>query len=99
VVSIATQTFLGECYWPGITRDQLAAAEDRIRRAVGDLARAGVSIRAVSTTFIPADEVVLTLFEAASQEDVLAAGRRSEIAFDRVQPVEVSHFDPRGGRR
>jgi predicted TIM-barrel fold metal-dependent hydrolase len=91
--------FLVERYWPGISRDQLAEAEDRIRRAVRDLTRAGVSIRALSSTFIPADEVVLTLFEATSEDDVLAAARRGEIAFDRVQPVEVSHLAPRGGRR
>ena len=82
--------FLVERYWPGISREQLADAEQRMRRAARDLARTGMAIRILSSTFIPAEEVVLTLFEAAEEEDVIEANRRSGVPFDRVQPVEVS---------
>lgn len=90
------RAFLVERYWPGISQDQLDDAEDRIRRAVGDLARAGARIRLVSSTLIPADEVVLMQFDAASEDDVIEASRRSRVRFDRMQPAQVSrHFEGR----
>lgn len=91
-------TFLVERYWPGISRDALAAAQERMRRAIRDLARTGVPIRVLSSTYIPAEEVVLTLFEAAHEDDVIEVSHRSEFPFDRVQPVEVSHLFSKGGR-
>jgi Protein of unknown function (DUF4242) len=90
--------FLVERYWPGINRSRLADAEERMRAAVRDLARTGVPIRILSSTFIPAEEVVLTLFEATQEDDVVEANRRSGVPFDRVQAVEVSRLDSKGGR-
>ena len=86
-----------ERYWPGISREQLADAEERMHRAVRELARSGVEIRILSSTFIPAEEVVLTLFEAPHEEEVIEANRRSGVPFDRVQPVEVSQKQSGGG--
>ena len=89
--------FLVERYWPGISREQLADAEERMRRAVHELAESGVAMRILSSMFIPTEEVVLTLFEGPREEDVIEANRRSGVPFDRVQPVEVSQMQP--GRR
>lgn len=85
-----SKTFLVERYWPGLTKDQFTAAERRIRRAVRDLVRAGAAIRLVSSTFIPAEEVVLSVFEASGEEAVIDVNVRSGVRFDRVQPVELS---------
>lgn len=93
------RTFLVERYWPGISRDQLAEAEERIGHAVCELVEGGVEIRILSSTFIPAEEVVLTLFEAPHDEDVIEANRRSGIPFDRVQPVEVSQMQTGRGQK
>jgi nucleotide-binding universal stress UspA family protein len=90
--------FLAERYWPGISPSRLADAEERMATAVRDLARSGVEIRILSSTFIPAEEVVLTLFEATHVDDVVEANRRSGVPFDRVQAVEVSLLDAKGGR-
>lgn len=84
-----------ERYWPGISREKLTDAEERLRAAVRDLARGGTEIRVVSSLFILADEVVLTLFEAALGDDVIQANRRSGVPFDRVQPVEVTPPQPK----
>jgi hypothetical protein len=43
----------------------------------------------MSSTWVPADEVVLTLFEADEEDDVLEVSRRSGYPFDRMQRVEV----------
>lgn len=81
--------FLMERYWPGVTRSDVATVEDNLWRAAGDLSRAGVPIRILSSTWIPADEVVLTLVEAGEEDDVLEVCRLSDYSFDRMQPVEV----------
>lgn len=78
-----------ERYWPGVGRADVAATEEHLCRAAGELARDGIPIRVVSSTWIPADEVVLTLFEAGEEDDVLEVSRRGGYPFDRVQRVEV----------
>jgi hypothetical protein len=83
------ESFLMERYWPGVTRTDLALAEEHLLRAADELTRDGITIRIVSSTWVPADEVVLTLVEASDQDDVLEVGRRSDYALDRVQRVEV----------
>ena len=78
-----------ERYWPGVERADVATAEDRLCRAAEELTGDGTPIRIVSSTWIPADEVVLTLFEAGEEDDVLEVSRRGGYPFDRVQRVEV----------
>ena len=78
-----------ERYWPGLTRADVATAEERLRRAADELTRDGVPIRIVSSTWIPADEVLLTMFEAGDGDDVVEVCRLSAYPFDRMQPVEV----------
>lgn len=78
-----------ERYWPGVSRSDVARSEERLCRAAEELTRDGTRILIVSSTWIPADEVVLTLLEAGEQDDVLEVSRRSGCPFDRVQRVEV----------
>lgn len=81
--------YLVERYWPGVNRDQLAVAASHIRTAALEFAAGGRDVRVLSSVLIPADEVVLSLFEAASEADVIEVNRRSGVPFDRVQPVEL----------
>lgn len=83
------ETFLRERHWPGVRRADVATAEEHLCRVAGELTRDGTPIRILSSTWIPADEVVLTLFEAGEEDDVLEVGRRSNYPFDRMQRVEV----------
>jgi hypothetical protein len=85
-----SKTFLVERYVPGLTKDQFTAADRGIRRAVRDLVQTGAAIRLVSSTFIPAEEVVLSVFEACAQEAVIEANLRGGVRFDRIQSVELS---------
>jgi len=78
-----------ERYWPGVRRADVATAEKHLCRVAGELTRDGIPIRIVSSTWIPADEVVLTLFEAGEEDDVLEVSRRGGYQFDRMQRVEV----------
>jgi hypothetical protein len=83
------ETFLMERYWPGVRRADVATAEEDLSSAAHELTRDGIPIRILSSTWIPADEVVLTLFEAAEEVDVLEVSRLSDYPFDRMQRVEV----------
>jgi D-serine deaminase-like pyridoxal phosphate-dependent protein len=83
------ESFLMERYWHGVERADVATAEERLRRAAAGLTRDGTPIRILSSTWIPADEVVLTLVEAGEEDDVLEVSRRGDYPFDRVQRVEV----------
>jgi len=83
------EIFLMERYWPGVSRADVATSEERLRHAAGDLARGGIPIRILSSTYLPADEVVLTVFEAGEEDDMVEVSRRSHYPFDRVQRVEV----------
>jgi hypothetical protein len=77
-------TFLVERYWPGITAETLAAAISRGQRAADELTREGRTVRYVLCTFVPGDEAVLCLWEAASAEEVAEANERAEFPFDRI---------------
>ncbi len=83
------ETFLMERYWPGAGRADVATAEEHLRWAAGELMREEVRIRVVSSMWIPADDVVMTLFEAGEEDDVREAGRRGGYPFDRIQRVDV----------
>ena len=83
------ETFLMERYWPGVGRTDVATADERLCRAADELTRDGIAIRNLSSTWIPADEVVLTLFEAGEEDDVREVSRLSDYPFDRMQRVEV----------
>lgn len=58
----------------------LADARGRARRT----AELGGGIRYLRSTFLPADETVLHLFEAPSLDALDRAGRRAELPFERI---------------
>ena len=87
-----------ERYWPGVDAAQISQAEEEVCRAVRDLARTGTRIRVLGSTFIPAEEVVLTLFEATREADVREVHERSGVLFDRLQMVEVSRLECKEGQ-
>lgn len=85
-----SDAYLVERYWPGVDPIQVSQAEEQVCRAVRDLAQEGIRIRVLGATFIPAEEVLLTFFEAIREADVVEVHVRSGVRFDRLQPVEVS---------
>jgi len=77
-------SFLVERYWPGVTSEKLERAVARMRDAADALSREGTQVRYVRSTLMPADEVVLSYFEAPSRGVVEEANRRTGIRFDRI---------------
>ncbi len=75
-----TARFLVECFWPGVTREMVEAANARARAA----ALQGASLRFLGSLFVPGDEVVLFEFSGTSSEEVVRASREAALPFDRV---------------
>ncbi len=85
----AAPTFLAECYWPGVSPEQAAAAVGRIAVAASQMARAGHVIRCLQGTFLPVEESLLCLFEAQSPREVAEARPRANVGVDRIVAAVV----------
>jgi len=69
------QTYLVECYWPGVTEESLTQL---VRSSQpGDVAW-------LESILVPEDEIVLCLFEGPSEEAVRESSRRSGLPSERV---------------
>jgi hypothetical protein len=83
----ARETFLVEHYRPGLTTDELAEWATRVRDAAKELEREGKPVRYLRATIVPADESLLCVFDAASEQLVRDAYARAEIPFERITAV------------
>jgi hypothetical protein len=86
-------TYMAECFWPGVTEQQLADAGARARRAAEAMSVDGVRAHDLGSILVPADEIALCLFEAASIEAASDLNRRAAIPFERI--LEVVRLGPR----
>jgi hypothetical protein len=77
-------TYLVECFWPGVTREAVEAANERARARAALLRREGSSVRFLGSLLVPADEVVFFQFTATSSEEVARASLEAQLPFDRV---------------
>ena len=88
---MTTSRFLVECFWPGVTREQVEAANARATAVALHLA--GSSLHFIGSLFLPGDEVVWFEFTGATQAEVVTASREAELPFDRV--AESIRLGPR----
>jgi hypothetical protein len=77
-------TYLVECFWPGVTREAVEAANARARDRAALLRREGSSLRFLGSLLVPDDEVVFFQFRATSSEEVARASLEAQLPFDRV---------------
>jgi len=84
----APDTYLVECYVPGIERTEVVAAAQRVRDASTLTLKAGSGVEYVATLLMPSDEVVFHLFRSSSADAVRDTCIRAELSFDRVLPSE-----------
>ena len=83
----APQSYLVECYWPGVTESRVMVTARRARQAAEELSEHGREITYRSAFLVPDDEVAFCLFDASSPAVVEEACRRADIPFDRILPV------------
>ena len=80
--------YLVERNMPGVTMEQLAAAQKRAIKSGIDLTAEGREVRYIRSTFIPDEHRCMCLFEAPNPENVREANERAEIPFTRIVPAE-----------
>ena len=78
------ETYLVEQYRPGFELDRLRRTAAEVRESAHELEREGKQVRFLRSTIIPADEALLCLLEAASEELVRETYDRAGISFDRI---------------
>jgi len=76
----------------------LAKAVRRGALAAAELARGGRTVTDLTTTLLPTDEAVLSLFEADSADDVAELNRRAGFPFDRIVEAVAIGGGLRGAR-
>ncbi|TFY97520.1 DUF4242 domain-containing protein [Ramlibacter rhizophilus] len=86
------QTYLVERSLPGISMDQLSAAQQRAIQTAGEMSAQGTPVRYVRSTFVPDSGQCMCLFEGSSAEDVKRLNEKAAIPFDRV--VEAMDLRP-----
>jgi hypothetical protein len=86
--------YTAKCFWPGVSEDELRLAAARACNAPAE--RPDTSFR--GTLYLPADELVLGLFESSSRAHVKRASERAGMPCERV--IETVWIDPeRKGER
>ncbi len=84
--------YLVEREMPGVTMEQLAAAQKRAIRTGKELTAEGRQVRYIRSMFVPGECRCMCLFEAPNPENVREANDRAQIPFTRI--VEASDLTP-----
>jgi hypothetical protein len=77
------RSYLVECYWPGISEQELAVTLRRVRAAARVLQQEGGTVDLVGTILVPADETVFCLFDGV-EADVRTVSAQAGVPFERV---------------
>jgi hypothetical protein len=84
--------YMVERHLPGFTAEQLPSAAALAKRATGEMAKEGVPVRYLGSTFVPGEERCMCLFEGPSAEVVRQANVRAGLPLERI--VEATNISP-----
>ena len=76
-------SYLVECYWPGVSAEQLADVTERAQEAARDLQGQGRELRFLGSLLVPSDETVFCFFEG-DEIDVRAVSTQAGVPYERV---------------
>jgi hypothetical protein len=77
-------SYVAECFWPGVTRAELESLDDRASLCAGRTSGAEQPVLYVGSMLMPEDEVVFCFFEGPSAEAIAGAARAAQIPFSRI---------------
>ena len=80
--------YLVERDLPGITMEQLAAAQKMAIHMGKELTSEGRQVRYIRSTFVPGEGKCMCLFESTNLEHVREANERGQIPFTRIVQAE-----------
>jgi hypothetical protein len=83
---IARVDFVAECFWAGVTEQDVRDADARLCAAIAELVSSGGHVGYAGPLVMPTDEVVMYLFEGP-EELVRLAAERAAIPYDRIIPT------------
>jgi Protein of unknown function (DUF4242) len=76
--------YLVEQYTPGLPLDGLACRAARVRETAVAMGSEGRAVRYLRSTIVPADEALLCVFQADSEELVREVYARAGVPFERL---------------
>lgn len=79
----ADTTHVVECFWPGVTADDLEALDRRAAASAAELDAEGTPVTYRGSWLLREDEVVMCFFDG-TRAAVAEAARRAEIPFERI---------------
>ena len=82
--STSRNLYLVEHYSPGLTIDGLASLAARVRETAVAMSREGRPVHYLRSTIVPADEALMCVFEADSEELVREVYARAGVPFERL---------------
>jgi hypothetical protein len=80
--------YLVERDLPGVTMEELAAAQKTAIQMGKELTAQGREVRYIRSMFVPGEDKCMCLFEAPNPENVREANERGNIPFTRIVPAE-----------
>ena len=80
----AAPSYVAECFWPGVTREDIVQLDARVLASVDRKSRMSVGVRYLGALLLPTDEVVFCFFDAPSADAVEVVARRAKIPFERI---------------
>ena len=86
-------TYLVERYWPGVTSELLLEALNTGRQVMEEMSVEGTRVSDLSSTLIPDEEVVFSVYEAPSADAVRQFNERAGIPVSRIVEVIVITHD------
>jgi hypothetical protein len=78
---------MAECFWPGVTAQDVADAGERVRQTSQAINLEGGFARYLGSILVPTDEIALCLFEAASIDAAAEINERAAIPSERLLEV------------
>jgi len=84
--------YMVEREMPGVTMEQLAAAQKKAIQTGKELTAEGRQVRYIRSMFVPGECRCMCLFEAPNPENVKEANNRAQIPFTRI--VEAADLTP-----
>jgi len=92
MASPSERTFFVEGYVPSLDKAGAAALSSRLRAAIGELQREGLTLRWLQSFALVDEETCVWMLAAPDVDHVALVNERAGIAFDHV--VEVSTVEP-----
>ena len=72
---------------PGITMEQLAAAQKAAIDTCKQMTAEGNAVRYIRTTFVPGESHCMCLFDAANEALVREANEKAHLPYNRIVPA------------